>query len=636
MMTPAPAPRKDTWAGWTLAYLRERAWLFLVFGFVALTAILLRPDLSLLVILYGLALLALGLVLHRLRRTARHLRESQAQTQAILDTAAAGILTVNEQGQVQSFNAAAGRLFGRSADEVIGQHISMLIPALAKGMFVPSPSRWGETGAGGRSEIEGRRSTGAPFPLDISVSIGEVNQRRTYTVIARDLTNVKRAEEALDRERNLLARLMDHIPDRIYFKDEHSRFIRVNRALADQFGLSDPAEAIGKTDFDFFTPEHAEPAFRDEQQVMQTGEPLVGLEEKETWPDGRIGWVSTTKLPLRDKDGRIVGTFGISRDITARKHAEVELRKAKEEAEASAAWARLVVDTAYDAFVVMDEKGLIIDWNHEAEVIFGWTRAEALGRDLAETFLPPEFRDQHHRGLAHFLATGEGPVLNQRLELVALHRDGRRFPVELTIRPIRQAERYVFSASLHDITLRKHAEEELRRAKESAEGANRAKSEFLANMSHEIRTPMNGILGMTELALGTPLTGEQREYLQMVQSSAEALLTILNDILDFSKIEARKLLLESVPFHLRDAVGDTVRAQGRRAQQKGLQLACHVHNDVPDFVLGYAGPRGQVLVHLLGNAIKFTLSGEVVVQVRNATDPTALRSGPSGHRILFQ
>jgi two-component system sensor histidine kinase/response regulator len=461
------------------ALLREQ-WLMIVLAALVGVAILFVDQaFKGSVAVYGLVVLCLVAALQRLRWTARSLRETQARTQAILDMAADGILTVDESGAIHSFNAAATRIFGRSAADVMGEHISMLIPPLRAGLFLPAPSRWGAVAQTGRREIEGQRADGTPFPLDVSVSVGEVGLSRTFTVIIRDLTAAKRAEEALNHERNLLRCLLDNVPDRIYFKDAQSRFIRINRALADQFGLKDSAEAAGKTDFDFFTAEHAAPAFRDEQVVMSTGRGIIGIEEKETWADGRTGWASTTKLPLRDKDGQVVGTFGISRDITARKLAEVELQKAKD----------------------------------------------------------------------------------------------------------------------------------------AAEAANRAKSEFLANMSHEIRTPMNGILGMTELALGTQLTNEQREYLQMVKSSAEALLTILNDILDFSKIEARKLHLDPVPFHLRDIVGDTVRALAFRAQQKNVELACHISRSVPEYVIGDPGRLRQVIVNLVGNSIKFTAQGEVVVQV---------------------
>ncbi len=184
-------------------------------------------------------------------------------------------------------------------------------------------------------------------------------------------TERQQIEETLANERKLLRTLLDNIPDKIYFKDRDSRFIRVNPALGRHVGLNDPAEAIGKTDFDFFSEEHARQAYEDEQAIIRSGKPLVGKEEKETWLGGRVGWVSTTKMPLWNPEGQVVGTFGISRDITERKRTEEQIRDQ----------ARLL-DLAPEAILVRDLEDRVRYWNKSAERIYGWTAQEAIGKKV--------------------------------------------------------------------------------------------------------------------------------------------------------------------------------------------------------------------------------------------------------------
>ncbi len=276
---------------------------------------------------------------------------------------------------------------------------------------------------------------------------------------------------------------------------------------------------------------------------------------------------------------------------------------------------RKILESALDAFVAVDGSGLVTDWNAQAAAIFGRTRSDALGQMLCRLVFPGRY-DGHERDLLVFLASGERTEPNHRVETTAFHRDGREFPIELSISVISGGQTKVFAAFVRDITERTQSEKLLREAKEAAEQANQAKSDFLANMSHEIRTPMNGIIGMTDLTLDTELSAEQREFLGMVKSSANSLLSLLNDILDFSKIEAGKLDFEMIDYQLRVTMEDTVKFFSLRAEEKGLGLGCQVQPEVPDGLVGDPTRLRQIVVNLVSNAIKFTSAGEILIQIR--------------------
>ncbi|WP_263411220.1 response regulator [Terriglobus tenax] len=273
---------------------------------------------------------------------------------------------------------------------------------------------------------------------------------------------------------------------------------------------------------------------------------------------------------------------------------------------------RLIVESAFDAFLEIDPSGQVTDWNEQAQKTFGWSRVEALTKKMDDLIV----RDrQGSDALREVMTAGERGVLQKQLEITARHKDGHSFPAEMTISEIEWGETRLISAFVRDVTGRKLADQEREDAKAQAESASRAKSEFLANMSHEIRTPLNGVIGMTELALETELTGEQREYLETVKLSADALLHVINDILDFSKIEAGKVDLEEIDFDLRECMEGTLKTLALRADEKGLELLCDVDANAPEGVHGDPGRLRQVLINLLGNAIKFTHEGEVTLRV---------------------
>ncbi|CAN5209768.1 hypothetical protein BH24ACT10_BH24ACT10_01530 [soil metagenome] len=291
---------------------------------------------------------------------------------------------------------------------------------------------------------------------------------------------------------------------------------------------------------------------------------------------------------------------------------------------------RGILDAAADAFVSIDASGAVTSWSAQAERLFGWTTEQACGRQLVELIVPPVHAQAHVDGLARLARTGVPAILGRRVELVALHRAGHEFPVELVVWPSRVGGRVSYNAFVHDISERKRHEEQLANARDEALEASRMKTEFLAVMSHELRTPMNGVMGMTSLLLSTPLTTQQRDYAETVRASADNLLDLVNDVLDLSKVEAGRLELEVLDFELCPVVRDVVHLLAGGAAEKGVALTADLDDDVHQALRGDPARLRQVLLNLVGNAVKFTAQGSVHLRVRS------ISQAPDEARLRFE
>ena len=281
-----------------------------------------------------------------------------------------------------------------------------------------------------------------------------------------------------------------------------------------------------------------------------------------------------------------------------------------------------ILALADDAIISIDASQRIVLFNQGAERTFGYTAAEVIGQPL-EILLPERLRPAHRSHVSGFAGSPKSASrMGERGEIVGLRKDGTEFPAEASIVKLGTGEAMIFTAILRDVTERKERDEALRRAKEAAEAADYAKSMFLANMSHEIRTPLNAVIGMTNLLLDTALSEDQKECAETIRASGEALLTVINDILDYSKIEIGKLELERQPFDLRRCVEESLDLVTPGAGQKKLNLAYLIDDSVPAVLVSDVTRLRQVLVNLLGNAVKFTHAGEILVSIEGRGLPS--------------
>ncbi|GET34276.1 hypothetical protein PbJCM13498_31390 [Prolixibacter bellariivorans] len=423
--------------------------------------------------------------------------------------------------------------------------------------------------------------------------------------ISRDVTTEQEYKEKLRQQQELVDTFLKNSPDIIYYKDRKARYTRINEAHARLMRLEKPEDAIGKTDFEFHDREFAERSYQDDMNLMRTGEAIVDKLQEFVDAYGVQRYVTTTKIPIREKDGRVIGLVGVSRDYSERKKMEERLDHERQ-------LLQILMDSVPDGIYFKDAEARFTRINQAMAHLLGVeTAEEAKGKTKADFFREDEII-QINLDEKELLLTGK-PIIKRPEKLTIA--DGTVRWLSATKMPIRDSEGKIIGlvGISRDNTIEIEAKKHLEVAKNKAEEANRAKSLFLANMSHEIRTPMNGVIGMADILRKTELDEEQKEYLDVITKSGNNLLSIINDILDFSKIESGRMELESTPINIRKIIEEVADVLIVKSNNKGLDLVTYIDGAIPDMVVGDPVRLRQVLINLANNAIKFTNSGEVFI-----------------------
>jgi two-component system sensor histidine kinase/response regulator len=543
------------------------------------------------------------------------LTEGAAQMKAILELVSDAMVETDSRGVITAWDSKAETVFGWTGPEMLGRPLLEVV--VLPGFQEAYQQEFRDLLAVGDSPVASKRvetkmlhRDGRQLSMEVFMSTLRCGEARRVSVLVRDISEHKQLEKSLRISEDRTRAILDRIEDGCFEVElsEEGRYLFVNQGFCDITGYS-ANEMLGKSFREFFDAETNRQLRLAYRRVYETGEPLKAFEYALTRKDGTKRYVEETVSLKRDPQGRPSAFIGIRRDSTERKLAEERIRVSEERY-------RAILEQIEDGYFEIDLRGRYQLVNDAYCRMLRCPASDIVGKSYKE-IVPPLQVPMLYEVFHKVYETGE-PV--RSLEYETGRPDGSPIYVEnsITLRKNRQGQPIGYHVIVRDITERKRTEQELEATKDAAEAANRAKSTFLATMSHEIRTPMNGILGMTELILDTELTTEQREYLGLVKSSAESLLSIINDVLDFSRIEAQKLELESIPFDLRESLGETMKALSFRAHQKGLELVYDVQPDVPEGLVGDPTRIRQIAVNLVGNAIKFTERGEVVITVEQA------------------
>jgi len=551
-----------------------------------------------------------GIIVNSRDITARRQAESEivlqkTRFQQLMENSPVGIAMLDHHDRILLVNEAFEAIFQFSQDELVGRQINDVI--------VPDEYKE-EAGGLSRKTLQGlnvettsvrQRKDGSLVDVQIyGVPIIVDGKPAGFYGIYVDITEIRRAMDALRENQNRLSLIYNTTADPMWLveaePDDRYRFISVNKALLQVTGFSED-QVIGRH-IEELLPHSSDPAVREKYaEAKRTRKSTRFRRELADLPSGRrVGEITVT--PIVDRSGVTTHILGVAFDRTDQERAEEARRKSETQY-------KNLFENANDALLIFEPGGeTIVEVNSKACEIYGFTKEEFLRKSFKD--LTKDIPRGEHE-VRQLLADGS----HKNFETVHFRKDGSEVEIMANSSVIEYEGRTAILTINRDMTARKQAERELKKAKDVAEAANRAKSEFLAAMSHEIRTPINGVIGMTDLVLDTKLSPEQREYLMAAKSSSESLLDVIDDILDFSRIEAGKLYIEPVGFALKDWLETTMMPLTVRAMEKGLDLSYDLKPDVPDAIIGDAGRLRQVLVNLVSNAIKFTEEGRVVVEV---------------------
>jgi PAS domain S-box-containing protein len=413
-----------------------------------------------------------------------------------------------------------------------------------------------------------------------------------------------RAEKKLTFEQYLITSLLDNLPDHVYFKDRESRFIRVNKAMAQFLGLNDPDQAIGKRDFDFFTGEHAQQTYEDEQNIIRTRQ-LLSIEEKETYPDRSDTRVSTIKMPLQDKDGNIIGTFGISRDITNAKLAEEELMK-------SEILNRTLIKHLPQRIFIKDLDSKYILCNDIYSRDLGINPKEIVGKDDF-AFFSRELAEKYRRDDQEVISDGIQKEFEEKYSI-----SGRERWTHVNKVPYRDTNDQIVGVLgiFEDITERKVVEEEIKHKNELLQAMNAEKDKFFSIISHDLRSPLSAFVAATQILateIQTMNIEEIREITQSMKSSATNIYTLLENLLEWSRLRRGGMDFVPEKLNLKEKIDDCIDVLSESARKKEIQINVSIPGEVEIWADNHM--FDAVVRNLVSNAIKFThVGGKVTVE----------------------